>query len=299
MERTQLPELARANVRPRVSIVVPNFNGKHLLKECLDSIKKLHYGNYEVIVVDNSSSDGSAEMVREQYPWARLLATERIKIGEACNRGMRLAEGDIIVTMLNNDMTVDKYWLDDQVMMLANGEVGIVGGKIYKYGTNLIQSAGGIIDWNEGTPTQVGRGENDEGQFDTMREVDYVDVPTVRRDVMNVIGGIDEEYEHYYVDPDYCIRAKKAGYKVVYVPSAVSWHRSSSTIGSGTRQYYSFLKDGIRFLIKHSTPQTTLRWVCHNVLIPNFWRICRMERADLVQQSTKALLWNLAKLRRT
>jgi len=287
-------------VTPLISIVVPNFNGKHLLKECLDSIKNLHYDNYEVIVVDNSSTDGSGEMVMKQYPWAKLLVTEKIRIGQACNRGMRLAEGDVIVTMLNNDMTVDRHWLDHLIVPFRKKKVGIVGGKIHKYGSNLILSAGAMIDWDKGITFQVGRGEIDEGQFDKLREVDYVDVPTVKRDVMHAIGGIDEEYEHYYVDADYCIRAKRAGYKTVYVPRAVSWHRESSTIGAGTRrQYYCYYADGIRFMIKYSTKRKTLGWIYHNVLMPNYLRVRRRERADLVGLSTKAMLWNLTKLYQT
>jgi len=288
--------------RPLVSIVIPNFNGRQILYECLLSLKNLSYSEFEVIVVDNSSADGSAEMVRNIHPWVRLLETERVGISEACNRGMRMAKGDIIVTMLNNDMTVDKYWLDHIVQALRSEEVGVVCGKIYQHGTNLIQAAGGSIDWNTGVAWQVGYGEEDKGQYDSPREVDYVDVPTLRRDVIDEIGGYDEEYYLYYVDVDYCVKAQMAGYKVLYVPGAVLWHRTSATVGAGTRrQYYYLQRNGWRFLIKYTSGlllcyrlYRRMRYVMKRLVLNLFRR-----KIDLVTLQIAAILWNLINFRRT
>ena len=289
-------------VVPLVSIVVPNFNGRQLLKECLDSIKNLHYENYEVIVVDNSSTDGSADMVRMHYPWAVLLVTERIKMAQACNKGLALAKGDIIVTMLNNDMTVDKNWLDQQVMILARGEVGIVGGKIYDYGSDIIQTAGGMVNWKSGWSIRIGHGERDKGQYDLLREVDYVDVPTVRRDVVNRIGAIDEEYSFYYTDVDYCVRAKKAGYRVIYAPSAKMWHRSSATVGANSlRQYCSYQKDSMRFLMKNSSSSLVLYHLFRRTIATLIELSFSMSRKRPIEMRMQiaAMIWNLIRLPQT
>ena len=156
---------------PLVSIIIPNFNAKEMLRECLNSIQSQRYKNHETIVVDNGSIDGSPELVRKEYPRVILIQAERIGIGQAsfgraCNRGIRAAKGDIIVTMLNNDMTVDEGWLEHLVAALELNGVGVVGGKIYNYGSTVIQDAGNWIDWNVGACHQIGYGQNDIGQYD-------------------------------------------------------------------------------------------------------------------------------------
>jgi hypothetical protein len=196
-------------------------------------------------------------------------------------------------------MTVDKYWLDQQVMILARREVGVVGGKIYNYRSDLIQTAGGKINWKVGWSMLIGHDEPDKGQYDLLREVDYVDVPTVRRDVVDRIGGIDEEYEFYYIDSDYCVRAKKAGYMVMYAPRSKMWHRSGATIGANSlRQMYSFQKDSMKFLMKHSSSRL--------ILCRFFWRTIYGLSFSLIRKGPvemrlhiAAIVWNLIRLRQT
>lgn len=289
------------NAVPLASIIIPNFNGKDLLRECLSSIRSQSYKNYEVIVVDNDSIDGSPEVVRKEYPWVILLQTERTGIAHACNMGMETAKGEIIVTMLNNDMTVDRDWLKHLVAALGPSEVGIVGGKIYNSGTRVIQAAGNWIDWDSGACHQIGVGQQDVGQYDHLREVDYLDVPTVRRDVLNKIGGIDEGYSFYYTDVDFCVRAKQAGYKVVYVPAAVSWHPLKTTMGSATwRRYYSLQKDGMRFLMKHSPAQLIFYRICRRTLfvLITLTRFLFKRRIDLVSIQTVTFLSSMLGVRK-
>jgi len=273
-----------------------------MLRECLRSIQLQSYKNYEVIVVDNHSTDGSPEIVRREYPWVILLPTERIGIAQACNRGMRTAKGDIIVTMLNNDMIVDREWLLHLVAALNLHEVGVVGGKIYNFGTRVIQAAGNWINWNLGVCGKIGTGEKDTGQYDDFREVDYVDVPTVRRDVVNAIGGIDEGFSFYYTDVDFCVRAKRAGYKVLYVPPAVSWHRLSATVGNSMWRKPLLIEiDGMRFLIKHSSTPVIFYRLCCRVLfvLIQIARIAVFERRmDLASIETVAFLRSIVSLPR-
>ena len=199
-------------------------------------------------------------------------------------------------------MTVDKYWLDQLIMALANNDVGVVGGKIYNYRSDIIQTTGGKIDWNLGRSTMIGCGERDRGQYDSLREVDYVDVPTVKRDVMNRIGEIDEDYDMYCTDVDYCIRAKKAGYGVLYVPGAVSWHRSSATIGASSMKKYSLSqKDSLRLLLKHSSPPLMLYRVYLRILVALItisFGLLR-GRTHTIRPQVTAIIWNLARLPNT
>jgi len=283
-----------------VSIIIPNFNGRDLLRECLRALRTQSYENYEVIVVDNDSIDGSPEIVRKEFRWVTLLETERTGIARACNIGMRAAKGEVIVTMLNNDMTVDKDWLKHLVPELLPREVGVVGGKIYNSGTRVIQAAGNRVDWNSGACHQIGVGQQDVGQFDDVCEVDYLDVPTVRRDVLNAIGGVDEGYSFYYTDVDFCVRASEAGYKVLYVPSAVSWHPSKTTVGRATwRRYRSLQTDGMRFLIKHSPTQLIYYRICCRTIsvMITLARFLFKRRIDLVSIQTATFLMSMLCLR--
>jgi GT2 family glycosyltransferase len=285
---------------PLASIIIPNFNGKDLLGECLRSIRAQTYKNYEVLVVDDNSTDGAPEVVRKEYPWVVLIQTERIGFAQSCNRGIEAAKGEIIVTMLNNDMTVEKNWLKHLVAALNARGVGVVGGKIYNYGSTVIQDVGNWIDWNTGVSHQIGYGEQDRGQFDRLRQVDFVDVPAVRREVIDRIGGIDEEYSFYYTDSDFCVRAKKAGYKVVYVPAAVSWHRLSATMGrSMWRKPYLLYMDGMRFMIRHSPPGFIFYHVCRRTLfvLTRLTRSLFRRRIDMLSIHAVTYLWSLVNFR--
>jgi GT2 family glycosyltransferase len=287
---------------PLVSLIIPNYNGKTLLKECLDSVQRLSYQKLETIVLDAGSTDGSADMIRTQYPFATLLETRTNRIYAACNLGMKAARGDVIVPLLNNDMTVDEHWLDHLVEALRQPEVGIVDSKVYCYGTNIISATGNMIDWNSAWTNSVGSGETDCGQYESGREIDVAELIVVRRDVAEEIGGFDEEYFFYYGDVDYCVRAKQAGYKIMYVPRALVWHRESATLGQGTpRQFYALERDGLRFLLKHSPAGLIIfrfyyRTLCNLKSLASNILIRRM---DLVRAQVTGYLWNLFNMKQT
>lgn len=287
---------------PLVSIIILNYNGKSLLRECLDSVKGLNYRNFETIVVDNSSTDGSAEMVRADYSWVILLVTPRIRIAQACNRGLRLAKGQVIAPLLNNDMTVDRYWLDHLVQALGQSEVGVVDSKVYFYGTKVINTAGNVIKWNIGRTKSAGAGYLDRGQYDSPREVDYAEVTVIRRDLWERIGGFDEGYFFYWSDIDYCVRARKAGYKTMYIPKAVVWHHEAATIGENSaKRHYSFTRDGLRFLVKHSpAPAIVFRLFCGAlVTLSMIAEHLLSKRIDLVIVQIRAFSWTLLNLEDT
>jgi hypothetical protein len=287
---------------PLVSIVILNYNGRELLKKCLDSVNGLNYRNFEVIVVDMTSTDGSADTVRKQYPSVILLEIERTGIYAASNLGIKVAKGTVLVPLLNNDMTVDRYWLDHLVSALRQKEIGIVDSKVYSYGTNRISTAGNMINWNHCWTIGIGSGELDRGQYGFKREVDVAELIVVRRDVVEKIGGFDEEYLFYYGDVDYCVRAREAGYKTMYIPRAVVWHRESSTIGYGSpRQVYALERDGLRFLITHSPASLMLFRFYYRTLsslkalLGNLLR----KRINVVRAQIGAILWNLLNLKKT
>lgn len=239
---------------PLVSIVISNYNGKDHLHECLSSLMRLNYPNYEVIVVDAASTDSSREIIERDFPSVRLIRKGAIGIGEAINFGIYVAKGSFVVFDLNNDDIVDRDWLWPQVRVLQHAsDVGVVCGKRFCYRSNtVLDSAGGTINFLTGDTPVLGQHRLDSLEFNAQREVDYVGVILTRRDVLRRVGLCDPDYYIYHEDADFCLRVKRAGYKVVYVPSAILWHKGSGTIGKASfKGYYYMSRNEIRFILKN------------------------------------------------
>jgi GT2 family glycosyltransferase len=295
----------RMVLNPLVSIIIPNYNGIKDLRSCLQSLRKLKYTDKEIIVVDSGSTDGSAQLVSEEFPEVKLIKTEEMGIGEANNIGIKAAKGDLIVFDLNNDDIVDENWLTYLVKSIETSpNIGVVCGKRYLKGQDkILDSAGARIHFLTGTVPAIGRGRTDSAKYDVMKEVDYVPVPMVKREVFDKIGLCDPEYYLYYEEPDFCLRAKKAGYTVLYVPSAVFWHRRSATIGKGSpRKHYYERRNRMRFIIKmFPFPALIIPLVFHSVFMSVLYSIYYFIRSDFryLQAEWNSLLWNCRNLRNT
>jgi len=215
---------------------------------------KLKYPHYEIIVVDAASTDGSPEMVEREFPTVKLIKKGKSGIGEAINYGIMAAKGNLIVFDLNNDDVVDKNWLGSLVDVLASShDIGVVCGKRFVYGRNkILDSAGGNINFFTGETPVIGQNRADSMEYNVQREVDYVGVILTKREVLKKVGLCDPDYYIYHEDADFCLRVKRAGYKVVYVPSAILWHKGSSTVGKFSYNGYYYLnRNQIRFILKN------------------------------------------------
>jgi hypothetical protein len=240
---------------PLASIVIINHNGKELLADCLRSLRTLRYPNFEVIVVDSGSTDGTARMVERNFPEVRVVTTEMIGIGEADNIGIRAARGEVIVFSVNNDMVFDENWLTEQInVLMSSPDIGIVGGKrLYLDSDNIVESTGCRVNLFTGDPIIIGNRQKDSEKYDYPRTVDFFGCPCVKRDVIKKIGLCDPTYGMYYEDSDFCVRAKKVGFKVAYVPTSIMWHKGAWTVSKRqpTDFYYLTLRNKIRFIIKN------------------------------------------------
>jgi GT2 family glycosyltransferase len=220
---------------PQVVIVVLNWNGLADTLECLESLARLDYPAYEVVVVDNDSTDGSAEAIREQFPEVTLIENrENLGFTGGNNVGLRyaLARGTDYALLLNNDTKVAPDFLRHMVEASeADPTVGIAGPTIYYHERpDIIWSAGGVIDWRRGSTQMVGLNERDEGQLGQVpRTVDFVTgcALLVRRAVLEQAGLLDERFFAYYEETEWCVRATRAGFKIVHVPLAHIWHKIS------------------------------------------------------------------------
>lgn len=222
---------------PLISIIIVNFNGRKYLNSCLDSLKTQNYTNFEVILVDNGSIDGSVLFAREKINLFRdvkvIQNKSNLGFSEGNNIGILNSRGIYIAT-LNNDTVVDKEWLLELVKVAEkDSDIGMLASKIIlTRKDNLIDSVGVNI-YPDGMSKQRGHLELDVGQYD---RVDEVLLPSAcaalyRRKMLDEIGLFDEDFFAYCEDTDLGLRGRIAGWKAVFVPTAIVYHHYSGTGG--------------------------------------------------------------------
>jgi len=235
-EDTRKAGMAAEGRQGFVSIVIPNWNGKHFLKDCLDSLLTQTYKDLEIIVVDNGSKDGSVEFLQESYPQVRVPRFEvNTGFSVAVNRGIRESHGEFIA-LINNDTVVDSLWVEELVKALnAHPEIGSVGCKMLAYDDHTLLDGVGDGYRRGGLPGRIGHREKDTGLFDSERYILGAcgGAAVYRRAMFVDIGLFDEDYFAYLEDVDMGLRAQSAGYKCLYVPTAKIYHLGCGTTGSG------------------------------------------------------------------
>ena len=239
---------------PLVSLIISNYNGKDMLKECLESLYKQNYPYYEIIVVDACSIDGAPQMVKNFFPGVKLIEVGRkIGIGEAINIGIEKAGGKLIGFDLNNDEVFSEDWLSCLVNVLLSDErIGVVGGTRLIDGTNQLIDDAGVITNAFGFDIKVGRGLKLSEIPKNPKEVSYTTTLLFRKHLLERIGLLDEVFYFYFEDSDFCERVRKESYKIVNIPRAISYHKVSSTLGQHSPKKLYFLRRGrIRFILKH------------------------------------------------
>ncbi|MBI3956290.1 glycosyltransferase family 2 protein, partial [Candidatus Gottesmanbacteria bacterium] len=244
-----------------VAIILVNWNGKNDTLACLASLRQVKSQKSKVksIIVDNGSSDNSVEAIRKNFPDVEVIETCRnLGFSGGNNVGIRhaLEKRADFVWLLNNDTMVDKMALGALTDVFKDSAVSVAGSKIYfapghefhkeRYQKTelgkVIWYAGGLIDWENMYASHRGVDEVDKGQYDRVEETPFVTGCSmmVKKEVFEKIGLLDEKFFAYLEDLDFCLRAKCAGYKLLYVPQSVVWHENagSSGVGSDTHQYY-------------------------------------------------------------
>ncbi len=237
--------------RPLFSIIIANWNGKTLLRSCLQSIfaqkhpdADLPQTSFEVIVVDNGSTDGSVEYLEKNHPTIHLI-TNPINMGfaKANNQGIVAATGRFILT-LNNDTVLDKDFLS-ALMTAATGagpEVGMWATKILSLSDKtIIDSVGGLLLYPDGLARGRGRLEKDKGQYNDLANIllPSACAALYRREMLDEIGLFDEDFFAYCEDTDLGLRARLFGWDAASVPAAICYHSYSAT-GGGYSTFKAF-----------------------------------------------------------
>jgi len=238
----------------KASVIVLSWNGMEYLGDCLSALLSQDYPDFEVIVVDNGSSDGSADLVTARFPQARLIRNGRnLGFAGGNNVGLQAATGDVMV-LLNQDTVVQPGWLGALVEALSiDSGIGIVGGKAL-YPDGIVQHAGGYVN-ERGEGSHYGYQQQDAGQFDQARDVDYVTgaALAITRRAFGAVGGLDEGFAPaYYEDVDWCYQVRRAGFRVVYTPQAVLIHKEASAVTDVSHERMCvFHRNRLRFVLKH------------------------------------------------
>ena len=248
------------NQSPLVYIIILNWNGTEDTLECLESFRKVDYSSYKTIVVDNSSKVSCKGEVLARYPTVEVIELENnLGFAGGCNVGIKRAidEGANYVWLLNNDTEVEPNALTTMVKEgEKNTRAGILGSKIYYFDErHIINHTGGrVVPHKWHITIHVGAGEVDVGQYNEVKEFDYVTGCSmlVKREVIEQIGLMDEKYFLYYEETDWCLKAKKAGWSIIYVPESVIYHKVSRSIqkNSPLRNYY-FARNSLRFIVRN------------------------------------------------
>jgi GT2 family glycosyltransferase len=216
-----------------ISVVVLNWNGMTVLDRCLGSLEHQTYSSLEIIVVDNASTDGSAEWVRAKFPNVRLIVNERNLGFGGGNIGIRAVSGRYIM-MLNNDTRLDSQCIEELKRTIEKDErYGACASKILlEYEEDLIDAAG-IVVCPDGL--SIGRGRLEKGdRYDEEVEVFFASdcACLYRKEMLDDIGLYDEDFFAYAEDTDLGWRARLAGWKAYYVPEAIVYYHYSKKFGT-------------------------------------------------------------------
>lgn len=243
-----------------VSVIVLSWNGLAYLGKCLTALSVQSYPTYDVLVVDNGSEDGSADFIESHFPSVRVIRNPKnLGVAAGWNIGLANVRAEILA-FVNQDLIVEPNWLSQMIsQFLTNPQIGVLGCKLLYPDKKTIQHAGGWVEYPRGLGQHYGRDEPDSGQFDEVREVEYVTGAAfgIRKECLGAIGTFDEGFfPAYYEDVDICLRARRRGYQVVYAPGAVAYHYESTSLGKGSeRHYYHLHKNRLRFLFKYLDAQ--------------------------------------------
>lgn len=225
--------------QPGVTVLILNWNGKAYLEQFLPSVLSSTYQNFQVLLVDNGSTDGSVEHVKEYFPEVRLLAfNENLGYTIGNNKGLEQITTPYFV-VLNSDVEVEPGWLEPLVeTMEADPTIASIQPKLksfhHRREFEYAGGGGGFMDrW--GYPFCQGRmfteAEEDDGQYDTPREIFWATgaCSMIRKSVSDQIGFFEEKFFAHWEEIDFCWRARNYGYKIMYQPKSVVYH-----VGGGT-----------------------------------------------------------------
>jgi len=259
----------------RVSIVVLNWNNAPDTIECLESVRRLDYPNYGVLVVDNGSTDGSVDRIRTKHPEVEIIETgQNMGYAGGNNAGIRraLVRGVEYICILNNDVAVAPDFLTPLLAALEErGDADVATPLLAEMANpDRIWALGAAVDRRTGTVTRLHAGRHvHDWQVNESLEIDVASgaAMLVKRQVFERVGLLDEAFYLYYEETDWCLRVRRAGYRILAVPTSVVWHKVSAALGqtSPVIDYY-MLRNHLRLICRHWSGASQLWLLARTVL---------------------------------
>jgi GT2 family glycosyltransferase len=261
------------NLKSKISVVIVNWNGAAHLPVCLNALHTQTFRDFETIVVDNASQDESLQLLARDYPEVKVIAlSDNRGFTGGNNAGIRAAQGEFII-LLNNDTEVDAQWLEEILAAFErHPEAGIVASKMKLFDRRDTFHTAGDFYRLDGIPGNRGVWEIDRGQYD---HEEYVfsacgGSAAYRKSMLDQIGLLDEDFFYSCEDIDLAWRAQLAGWKCVYAPKAVVYHRLSATGGGATASFY----DGRNFIYVIAKDYPSSLWkIYRGAIIRKQWSL--------------------------
>ncbi|UCH92186.1 MAG: glycosyltransferase family 2 protein [Candidatus Aminicenantes bacterium] len=248
---------------PKVIVLLLNWNGRDLMKDSCESYLNNDYPNFEVVMIDNGSTDDSVDYVKTNFPGVIILRNERnLGYSGGFNVGLNYAfnqNNADYVLISNNDVKADHKVISELVKVAESDDtIGFATGKVFYYDhPNILQTVGKKSDpvrWNGG---DIGVREEDRGQYDEISEREFADdiYTLVRKKLYRKIGGYNTTFFLQCEEYDWQARAKKKGYRIMFTPFAKIWHKDSMTLGktSPLKSYYD-ARNPMIVILKHKSP---------------------------------------------
>lgn len=289
--------------KPKVSMIVSNFNGiqLNLIKDCINSLTKPNYSNWELVVIDNSSSDSSVAYLKNRlkgYKNSLIVANQINMYSQGLNLGARYASGKYLA-YFNNDTSITKKYLVNLVREFERDDkLAIAQGKLLNYKNHTkIDSAGETMDIF-GNPHSLGSGEKDKGQYDAPGDILSASGSAcmIRKNIFEKLGGYDNIFGIGYEDMDLALRARRCGYKIKRFPKAIVYHKRGATdlapfIRTEVKWHFNknrlitMLKNYPVWLLFISLPVTILLYkliILYEWIIQRNWNMGRVRLTSLI-----------------
>jgi GT2 family glycosyltransferase len=253
----------KAQNHPKVVVLILSYDGKFLLEDSVGSYLENQYPNYEVVVIDNGSVDGTQQYVEETFPKAKVIRLEQNRgYSGGFNFGLEYAfqqaQADYVL-ITNNDVRVDRNVIAELVKVAeTDDKIGYVTGKAYYYDRpDTLQTVGKYEDPIRWNGNHIGSREVDRGQYDEVAERCFIDdiFMLVSRPLYEETGAYDTTFFFQAEEYDWQARGKAAGYKIMYTPYAKLWHKESMTVGKQSPfKAYCDARNPMLVILRYKSP---------------------------------------------
>ncbi len=286
---------------PTVAVIILNWNGLADTRECLQSLQAARYPAMRIIVVDNGSKGDEATALEREFSGFIdvLRLPENLGFAAGANAGMRraLEAGTDFVLLLNNDTVVAPEFL--QALVDAAGDIpnlAAVCPRTHFYDRpRMIYSTGGEVSIWRGVATQVGRGQDDRGQFERLERRGYADgvCMLIPAKALAAVGLLDEQYFAYWEETDWCVRAAERGLHCFYVPQSHIWHKAERSQSPDAQFDYLYRRNALLFVRKRGTLlQAVTAFLMHAFVYAPLYLLRNPTRLRRVLPALRALVWH-------